>query len=415
MPAHVGPRSPAAPAEATPSRVPPRLARACRDLLGVDLLRVEFPGGRSRRSCRLFLDDVPLLDVRAPVEFAQGAFPAARNHPLVDNRERHEIGLRYKELGQDAAVEHGHELVRGPLKEARVRAWQAFAERHPDGVLYCFRGGMRSQISQRWLYERTGIPYPRVRGGYKALRRFLIDELEQSAAAIELLVLGGRTGVGKTRILKPLAGFVDLEALAHHRGSAFGRYADPQPSQIDFENRLSIALLKARTAGRSPVVVEDESKNIGSRHIPASLYERLHRAPLLILEAPIEQRVENTLQEYVDQALDEYRSRFGQERGFELWREYLFDSLARIRKRLGDVRYQVLLKSMSDAVDHQRYSGDTDAHREWISALLTGYYDPMYDYQIKRNQYRVIVSGGESAILDFLSARGLASTDGGPE
>lgn len=356
---------------------------------------------------RLFLDEVPLIDVRAPVEFVQGAFPSARNLPLIDDDERREIGLRYKELGQDAAVEFGHELVTGAEKEDRIRAWHAFAERHATGALYCFRGGMRSQISQQWLYESTGILYPRVRGGYKALRRFLIDELENTAIEIDPLVIGGRTGVGKTRILEQIGPVLDLEALAHHRGSAFGRHADPQPSQIDFENRLSIALLKLRSAGKTRILVEDESKNIGSRHIPNVLYERFHAAPLLLLEASIDERVENTLKEYVDDALNEYRQRFGHDQGFDLWRNYLLDSLTRIRKRLGDVRYQDLHRKMSAAIDHQRHSDETGAHRGWIYALLSEYYDPMYDYQIKRNETRVIFTGNREAIVYYLRDMGL--------
>ena len=53
----------------------------------------------------LFLRDVPLLDVRAPVEFAQGAFPNADNLPLLTDTERHEVGLRYNDEGQPAAIE----------------------------------------------------------------------------------------------------------------------------------------------------------------------------------------------------------------------------------------------------------------------------------------------------------------------
>ena len=37
---------------------------------------------------RLFTTDIPLLDVRAPVEFLQGAFPNASNVPLINNEER---------------------------------------------------------------------------------------------------------------------------------------------------------------------------------------------------------------------------------------------------------------------------------------------------------------------------------------
>ena len=138
---------------------------------------------------RLFLEDVALLDVRAPVEFANGAFPLAENVAIIDDEQRHQIGIRYKEMGQDAAVELGAELVTEELREQRIDRWQRFFEQHPDGVLYCFRGGMRSKLTQQWLKERTGKDFIRVEGGYKALRRFLIEELD--AAAEDPLEEGG--------------------------------------------------------------------------------------------------------------------------------------------------------------------------------------------------------------------------------
>ena len=124
----------------------------------------------------LFLDGRALLDVRAPVEFAKGAFPGAVNVPLLTDAERHEVGVRYKRRGQDAAIALGAELVDERERSDRVARWQAFAEAHPDGALYCFRGGLRSRITRHWLAE-AGVELPLVTGGYKAMRAFLIAEL----------------------------------------------------------------------------------------------------------------------------------------------------------------------------------------------------------------------------------------------
>lgn len=354
---------------------------------------------------RLFLEGTPLLDVRAPVEFDQGAFPAAENHPLIDDAERHEIGIRYKDLGQDAAIDLGHELVHGRVKDERIAAWQRFAQQHPDGVLYCFRGGMRSKISQQWLQGATGIVYPRVRGGYKALRRFLIDELEQAAGDIDPVALGGRTGVGKTLLLQRLPNVVDLEGLAWHRGSAFGRHATPQPTQIDFENRLAIALMRHLALESPPLVVEDEGKAVGSVHVPNVLHEALRRSPLVVLEASIAQRVENTHQEYIHEALAEYREIHGAHEGFERWASYLLDSLDRIRKRLGGSRHHELRAQLESAIARHRDHGDTSGHHAWIKTLLVDYYDPMYDYQIRNNADRVIFRGDAAAVADHLRQR----------
>ena len=108
----------------------------------------------------IFLNDVPMMDVRAPVEFGQGAFPGVANLPLMDDGERQQVGTCYKHKGQEAAIALGHQLVSGATKRQRIEAWAQFAQTHPQGVLYCFRGGLRSQIVQQWLLNEAGIDYP---------------------------------------------------------------------------------------------------------------------------------------------------------------------------------------------------------------------------------------------------------------
>ena len=356
---------------------------------------------------RLFLDDVPLIDVRAPVEFAHGAFPGAENLPLINDAERHEIGIRYKDLGQEAAIELGHQLVRGRARTERIAAWQRFAERHPQGALYCFRGGMRSRISQQWLFEATGIGLPRVKGGYKALRRFLIGEMERLARVVEPVRLGGRTGIGKTILLQDLPAALDLERLAWHRGSAFGRHATPQPSQIDFENRLAVALLKHEARGNPRLVIEDEGRAIGSVHVPHALHDRFRQSPLVILNATLDERIANTRREYVDDALAEYRRHYGGKAGFDRWAACLLDSLDRIRRRLGGTRHQALRAMMERAIAVHRDHGDTAPHDEWIEPLLVDYYDPMYDYQIARNAGHIVFEGDAAVVRRYLAGDAL--------
>ncbi|MBU2099360.1 MAG: tRNA 2-selenouridine(34) synthase MnmH, partial [Gammaproteobacteria bacterium] len=184
----------------------------------------------------LFLNDAPLIDSRAPVEFARGAFPSAVNLPLMTDDERERVGTCYKEQGQHAAIGLGHQLVNGAIKAQRVNAWVNFAEHNPKGYLYCFRGGLRSQICQQWMRD-AGCDYPRVIGGYKAMRRFLLEQLDRLCQTQPMLILAGHTGAAKTELLQKMPGAVDLEAIANHRGSAFGKKPDGQPSQIDFENR----------------------------------------------------------------------------------------------------------------------------------------------------------------------------------
>lgn len=351
---------------------------------------------------QLFLANTPLMDVRAPIEFTQGSFPAAVNYPLIDNEERHEIGKKYKDAGQDAAIELGIELVAGEKKQQRINHWKQFTEQYPQGVLYCFRGGLRSKTSQQWLYENTGIRYPRVVGGYKKMRRFLIDELTVSAAEINPVVIGGRTGVGKTVFLKTLDHMLDLEGLAWHRGSAFGHHATPQPTQIDFENALSIKLLQHRHQGNQLLPTEDEGNHVGSVHIPIPLYDKLHAAPLVLLEASVEARVSITLDEYIHQALAEYQQLYGTEQGFEQWADYLLTSVDKIKRRLGGERHRDLYAQLKEAIRQHRETGETEQHRDWIETLLVKYYDPMYDYQIDKKKQRIQFKGNEQEIRAYL-------------
>jgi tRNA 2-selenouridine synthase len=349
----------------------------------------------------LLLRGTPLLDVRAPVEFERGAIPGAENRPLLDDDERHRIGIRYKESGQDAAIELGHELVTGAVRERRTRAWCEWLDANPDGVLYCFRGGLRSRMVQQWVGE-TGRDLPLVAGGYKALRAHLLERLETRAAAIPALVLGGRTGTGKTRVLATIPHSLDLEGLAHHRGSAFGPRARPQPVPIDFENALALRLMQLHAdAPGVPVAVEDESRNVGRLHLPATLHERMTAAPLVLLEASVEERVEVTLQEYVVDALAEHRAVHG-EGGFEALAEHLLGALGKVRRRLGGVRHGELDAGLRAALDHQRATGETDAHRGWIRRMLVEYYDPMYDHQLASKTDRVVFRGDAAAVREWI-------------
>ncbi|MEN8170635.1 MAG: tRNA 2-selenouridine(34) synthase MnmH [Pseudomonadota bacterium] len=356
---------------------------------------------------RLVTEDVPLLDVRAPIEFYQGHFPHAENQHLIDDDEREQIGKQYKHLGQDAAIDLGHELVTGQNKAERIAKWQAFAEQHPTGVLYCFRGGMRSKISQQWLYEETGILYPRIKGGYKALRRFLIDELEVSSQEVKPIVIGGRTGVGKTLLLHKLSPMIDLEGLAWHRGSAFGNHATPQPRQISFENTLSIELIKIRAAGNPAFAVEDEHRNVGSCFMPDNIRDKFRDSPLVVLEATLDERVAITHQEYIHESLAEHVAIYGEQEGFEKWGDSLLTSIDKIKKRLGGSRHEELRKVMENAIRQQRDNGDVEAHREWIHELLGNYYDPMYDYQIKTNEKQIAFKGDKQAVIEYLTQQGI--------
>lgn len=352
---------------------------------------------------QLFLAGTPFLDLRSPGEFAHGAFPGASNLPLMSNEERAQVGTCYKQQGQTAAIELGHRLVSGAEREQRLAAWSEFAREHPDGCLYCWRGGLRSETVQQWL-AAAGIVYPRVVGGYKALRRFLLEELERSLQRAQLVLIGGRTGTGKTRVIAALDNALDLEGLARHRGSSFGHLPEGQPSQIDFENALSIGFLRQLQRGDAPVVLEDEGRLIGRLALPENLRQRMQDAPMLVVEESLAQRVEVILEDYIVDLGERYTASEGVLEGPALHRTRLLEGLDRIRKRLGGERHQAIRTLMERAFAQQRASGEVDEHRAWISALLEAYYDPMYSYQLSQRAGTTLFQGRRDEVISFARA-----------
>ncbi|MGB9088798.1 MAG: tRNA 2-selenouridine(34) synthase MnmH [Pseudomonas farsensis] len=353
---------------------------------------------------RLFVDDVPLMDMRAPVEFAKGAFPGVVNLPLMTDDERHKVGTCFKQQGQAAAIALGHQLVNGAVKQQRLEAWAAFAKAHPDGYLYCFRGGLRSQIVQGWLKE-AGIHYPKVVGGYKAMRTLLLETTQQAVAQCDFVLLGGLTGTGKTDVLLKLDNVLDLEGHANHRGSSFGKRATAQPAQIDFENALAIDVLKKRQRGIEQFVLEDEGRIVGSCAVPLELYKGMQQYRLVWLEDSFDNRVQRILRDYVINLCGEFVALHGEESGPQLFAERMRQSMANIHKRLGGERFQRLYGLLEQALDEQLRSGDVGLHRGWIEGLLNEYYDPMYAYQREAKASRIEFAGDALEVREYLKAR----------
>ncbi len=329
-----------------------------------------------------------LIDVRAPVEFAQGALPGAINLPLMDDEERHRVGIEYKQRGQQAAIELGQRLVSGGTRAARVDAWLRALEAHPDAIVYCFRGGLRSQIAQQWIGE-AGITRPRIRGGWKAMRQALCARID-AAADQPLLVVGGLTGCAKTALIQALDNGLDLEGCARHKGSAFGRHPLPAPSQIDFEHAVGLRLLDLP----GPLVVEDESRHIGAANVPLTFWRAMERAPRLRVEMPLDWRLAQIHKDYIDDLWEVYRQQCGEWLGWALMRKQLSSSLARLRKRLGRARLDRLQRLQLLAFrEHAR--GNRQAHEAWLAPLLTEYYDPMYRYQLEKHSEQRFLHVGD--------------------
>ena len=327
----------------------------------------------------LIREERPLIDVRAPVEFAQGALPGAVNLPLMVDDERHQVGIAYKKHGQAAAIELGERLVSGEVKQARVAAWQKYLAEYPDALIYCFRGGLRSQIAQQWL-EEAGISRPRLEGGWKAMRQALCERID-TAALQPMLVVAGLTGCAKTALINQLDNGVDLEAYAHHKGSAFGRRPEEPATQINFEHALAKRLIGLMEG----LVIEDESRQIGNANIPLNFWRAQQQAPRVRIEMPLDWRLAQIQQDYIIDLEQAYAARHGAYQGWQLMQAQVSNSLIRLGKRLGNARLQRLQRLQALAFK-EHAQGNPQSHEAWLAPLLTEYYDPLYRYHLEKQR-----------------------------
>ncbi|MGI4871909.1 MAG: tRNA 2-selenouridine(34) synthase MnmH [Janthinobacterium lividum] len=308
----------------------------------------------------------PILDVRAPAEYAQGHIPGALSLPLFTDEERARIGTMYKQVNPEKAVLLGLDFF-GPKLRKLVEDARQLAPGQ-EVRLHCWRGGMRSGAVQ-WLLELGGFHVNLLDKGYKDFRHWVLAEMARPRL---LRILGGATGSGKTDVLHALAArgeaVLDLEKLANHLGSSFGSLGQPpQPTQEQFENNLAAALA-ALPADRT-IWVEDESRTIGSLGIPAAFFDQMRAAPLLVLDVPQAARVQYLAAGYG-------RHDAGG----------LASAVLRLRKRLGGLVTKGALAAIAD----------NDMPR--MVELVLGYYDKAYGYGLEgRGGLRVAAEGVDAA------------------
>ena len=328
------------------------------------------------------------IDLRSEKEFHKGTIPGSVNIPILSNDEFENVGKEYKNKGQEAAINLGLQLVKGDLKNKRIDAWKNHLNNNPGCFIFCYRGGLRSKIAQEWL-EKENIIVQRISGGYKNFRSNILDEHVNSKYDInKWMIIGGLTGSGKTALLSQFKETIDLEKIANHRGSAFGKNISPQPSQADFENELT---LKYINHSHSNILLEDESRSIGRVTLPGTWYEKMQSSKLVVLKISTDERVNNILDEYVLQILKTSNN------VQELLNQYLF-SLEKIKKRLGDK----LFKEISDLMIKAFKMNHLDSHKKWISKLLIEYYDPMYNYKLKLRKEYIVHIGDDISCFNYI-------------
>ncbi|CAM3856749.1 tRNA 2-selenouridine(34) synthase MnmH [Aquirufa aurantiipilula] len=299
-----------------------------------------------------------MLDVRSPGEFERAHIPGAISFPMFNNEERAAVGTCYKKEGKDKAVELGLSIV-GPKLATWVKSAKKLSQGKPV-LIHCWRGGMRSG-SMAWLLETAGLQVKLLIGGYKAYRHLVLNSL---ANPIPLRVLGGKTGSGKTEILLEMKkrGFqvIDLEGIAHHRGSAFGHLGlAPQPSSEHFENVLFHELCQLDL--QKTIWVEDESRHIGKVFMNLEFYNQLRDAPVLFLDIDAQYRLPYLVKVYAQYP-----------------KELLAEAIEKIKKRLGGQHYQKAL----DCLDLGEF--------EEVAAITLQYYDKAYLHGLEqRNSQKI--------------------------
>jgi tRNA 2-selenouridine synthase len=335
----------------------------------------------------LLKNKTKLIDVRAPIEFKDGALPDSINLPILLDDERAAVGKTYKNKGNESAIKKGHLIVNGKIKVKRVSQWLDFIEKFPEAQLYCARGGQRSEIAQLWLKE-AGCDIKRISGGFKALRNTCLSILDQASNDDKKwIIISGRTGSAKTKLINLIDNSICLESLANHRGSAFGSFDTLQPTPINFENNLACDYLQQIG---DVVYFEDESRTIGRLVIPEKFYNRMSNSKIVLIEEPIENRIQNIFEEYVNKQIEVI--------SLKVQSDKLREKLIKISKRLGDNNYKKVDKLIKSAFENN----DEKIHLEWIEILLTTYYDKMYDYQLEKKIDRCEFSGNWESVKNYL-------------
>ena len=316
----------------------------------------------------LLSPDGVAFDVRSPSEFIQGHIPGTISLPLMDDEDRHLIGIAYKQHGQDYAIELGFERLAPKLLSFFKKAKEYIVSKKDPVKVLCWRGGMRSGFVAR-LFESFGFKTATLQGGYKTYRRWIMKTFDSfdAPAGPTFHILGGMTGTGKTSLLKALKErgeqVIDLEGIASHRGSSFGMLGMAlQPSTEQFHNE--IAFLFRSFDLSHPIWIEDESRLIGKCHVPDPLYRRIQSSRLFVIERPLEERLDNLLVDYG-----------------AISKEQLIEATERVSKRLGGQTTKQIVTLIQQ--------GDI---REAARAMLS-YYDRAYEHSLSlRTQPRTLLS-----------------------
>ena len=300
-----------------------------------------------------------LIDVRSPDEYYKGHMPNSINIPIFDNAERSFIGKKYKISGREVAVREGFRIIEYKIDELIEKFISLYLSKISDKdsfKIYCARGGMRSQ-SMFWLLEKFNYPCVTLNGGYKTYRNWVLKSFEDKK---KIIVIGGKTGTRKTKILNKLKSLnyqiLDFESLANHRGSSFGGLGMiEQPTNEQYENLISEDLDKFDKLNF--IFVEAESANIGKNRIPHELYNQMKNSKRIEILRDERIRIDELVNTYSNYDKNDLK-----------------ESVLRISRRLGPQR----TKCAIDSIDNEDW--------ENVCKSVLDYYDRCYEHELSNKK-----------------------------
>lgn len=320
-----------------------------------------------------------IIDARSPHEYEEDHIPGAINLPVVDDAEFAEVGILHR-TDPLAAYQLGARYSLMNIArhiEQRISTCPARSRI----LVYCFRGGKRSKV---WfdVLDTIGYRVEKLKGGWKAYRRWVNEELAVFPSGFSYIVVSGPTGCGKTRLLGALhqagAQVLDLEGIATHRGSIIGAVpGKKQPTQKMFDSML-LRQLKQFDPAR-PIWVESESKKIGRVQLPDALLGAMRIGRTIAVDAGMPQRVQLLREDYAH---------------FELDPKSLIDRLAFLRPLIGGEEFSI----WEDLAERREVPA-------LFERLMRNHYDPTYRRSILRNYPEIDKS--PKIQLEDLSLEGL--------
>jgi len=330
------------------------------------------------------------IDLRSEKEYKKGTIPNSVNIPILQNHEFESVGKEYKVHGQKAAINLGLQLVSGSLKNNRIIDWKNHINSNQGCSIFCYRGGLRSKLAQEWLFEKN-ITVDRISGGYKKVRNKILQQYSDNEIyKKKWFILGGLTGSGKTVLLNNFKQAIDIEAIANHRGSAFGSTNTAQLSCANFENALAFHYMNNHC---SNILLEDESKKIGKATLPKIWYDKMQTSDLIVMDIKIEERVHNIVNEYIILALNKIKTPL-------MLRDNYLTALQKIQRRLGGV----LFKKTHVLIEDAFATNSLEKHEDWIHALLYYYYDPMYNHKLNMRKNYIVHRGDFESCFDYINS-----------